>query len=397
MKILVLTKKFPYPQKDGETIAIHNILRHLVLQGHHVFVLSMLTPKHDHGMQEIPPEIAGKVNFRTVYVDTRIHTSGIILNIAEELPYHIKRFISAGYQNALHDILQDNAFDIVQLEGLFLAPYIGTIRKYTKARIVLRSHNIEGMIWKRLAEGEKNIFKKIFLKWQAKKLLRYEVAMLPLYDAIVPISLADASFYERHKPACPVKYLPSGTEADDHIQTERPDPYSIYYLGALDWLPNVEGLRWFIENVFPAVIRQHPTVKFHIAGRNAGSYFQSLQTGNIVFHGEVPDAKEFIRNKLLCVVPLLSGSGMKIKIMEAMQSGKYIITTPCGAEGLPPDIMQFMAVATNSNEFAGQLHSALKDTVAVEQLGNQAAFYVREHYNNAKLADTLIHFYRSLV
>lgn len=397
MKILVLTKKFPYPQKDGETIAIHSILRHLALQGHNVYVLSMLTPKHDHGMQEVPAEIAGKVNFRTVYVDTGIHISSMISNIAESLPYHLKRFLSPEYTKALHDILHDKQFDIVQLEGLFLAPYISTIRKYSHARVVLRSHNIEGMIWKRLAGGEKNILKRSFLQWQAKKLLRYEVAMMPFYDAIVPISLADASFYEGHKPSCPIQYLPSGTETDDQLQSEKPDIHSVYYLGALDWLPNVEGLRWFIESVFPTVIRQHPTVKFHIAGRNAGSYFQSLQTGNIVFHGEVPDAKEFIRNKLLCVVPLLSGSGMKIKIMEAMQSGKYIITTPCGAEGLPPDIMPFMAVARDSKEFAAHLNSALKDTADIVQRGIQAAFYVREHYNNAKLADTLIHFYRSLV
>ncbi|MBC8173111.1 MAG: glycosyltransferase [Chitinophagales bacterium] len=396
MHILILTKKFPYPLKDGESIAIMNLARNYALAGNQVTMLSMTTPKHNQSVDEAEPELQGYIRFETVWVDTSIRIIQIPVNYFEFIPYHIKRFISPAYRQKLKSILLETKFDIIQLEGLFLAPYIKIAKQYSEAKIVLRSHNIEGMIWQRYAKRETNILKKIFLQQQASKLLTYEIRSTKLYDAIVPISTADHTFFKAHFPHDRIKYIPSGVDADNRFTETTIDFNTIYYLGALDWLPNKEGLQWFLRNVFPQVLQKNPAVRFHIAGRNPGKWTKTLKHENIVFHGEIENAAHFIADKFICIVPLLSGSGMKLKILEALSLGKHVVTTPLGAEGLPDEVQAYISIAEKEADFAEKILSALKNIVRTREKANTAARFVTHHLNNKILADAVLKFYKTI-
>ena len=143
MRILQLTNKPPYPDIDGGAIAVLNMTKGLAGLGHEITVLAMNTLKHQIDPNEIPPHIKKLADFHFIEVPARISAPAALLNlIFSEKPYNAVRFISENYKNALSELLQEKKFDLVQLEGLYVCPYIPLIRKYSDALIVYRAHNV---------------------------------------------------------------------------------------------------------------------------------------------------------------------------------------------------------------------------------------------------------------
>jgi glycosyltransferase involved in cell wall biosynthesis len=396
MRILILSKKIPFPVKDGESIAIMHLAEQFARQGNAVTLLAMQTPKHDQPIGTIDKELLDLIAIHSVFVDTRITIFGIIRNIFTFIPYHIQRFISKKYKNKLKEILTAGHFDIIQLEGLFLVPYIPCIIQYTNAKIVLRSHNIEGNIWKRMAVNETNLMKKFFLLWQAKKFLRYELKNMTSYDAIVPISLSDEKFYAEKCSGKKIKYVPACIQVIPNAHVSGINYNAMYFLGALDWLPNIEGLQWFLQAVYPLVKKKLPGMVCYVAGRNMDTTLSWVSGPGIYAMGEVPQAAEFIKDKWICIVPLLSGSGMKVKIAEAVANGKVVVTTPVGAEGFPSELLSFIEIAHSAEEFALAIEKIIMHPETYQQRALQAAAYVKVNFNPSTTAASLIHFYKTL-
>jgi len=124
----------------------------------------------------------------TVYIDTSLKVWDAFANLFSSESYHIKRFISEDFKNKLITILKNDNFDIIQLESLFVTPYIDCIRKYSNAKVVLRAHNVEFEIWERLTTVCKNPLKKAYLKLLTKRLRQYEINQLNSYDGMVAIT-----------------------------------------------------------------------------------------------------------------------------------------------------------------------------------------------------------------
>jgi len=192
MKILQVTNKVPYPTKDGGAIACMNLTRGFSLLGHQVTVLSMNTAKHNVSMDDIPDSVKELADFQLVDVPARINAASALWNLFFSLkPYNAVRFISSKFKAELKQVLLENEFDIVQLEGLYLCPYIPLIRKNSKAKIVYRAHNIEHEIWDRTAINSKG-FTKRYLKLLSRRIRKFEIRLLNDYDLIVPITERDS-------------------------------------------------------------------------------------------------------------------------------------------------------------------------------------------------------------
>ena len=136
MRILQITNKIPYPTKDGGAIACMNLTRGFSLLGHKVTILSMNTAKHNIALDEIPEPIKDLAEFKLVDVPARIHFISALLNLLfSRKPYNAVRFISRDFKSGLKILLKENKFDVIQLEGLYVCPYIPVIRKYSSAKI----------------------------------------------------------------------------------------------------------------------------------------------------------------------------------------------------------------------------------------------------------------------
>ena len=151
MKILQICSKIPYSPKDGGGIAM-NILTHgLMEQGNIVHVLAVSTPKHFLSDDDIDADYKSKTAYQSVFIDTSVKSFDAILNLFSSKSYNVVRFYSSAFEKVLIEKLKSEQYDVVQLESLWVTPYLAVIRKHSKAKIVLRSHNVEYMIWERLA------------------------------------------------------------------------------------------------------------------------------------------------------------------------------------------------------------------------------------------------------
>ena len=162
MKILQLCHKPPMPAVDGGCIAMNNITQGLIAAGHKVKIITIFTHKHNFFPENMSKEYLDNTEIEGVYVDTRLNIVDAYASIMTSDSYHVNRFFSTDFDIKLTRVLKQENFDIVHLESLFMTPYIGTIRRLSKAKIVLRSHNLEFVIWEKIAKGTTNIFKKLY-------------------------------------------------------------------------------------------------------------------------------------------------------------------------------------------------------------------------------------------
>lgn len=401
MNILIVANKVPYPPNDGGAFATLNMALGLQNAGAKVTVAAITTPKHPTTSKDIPEHLTQKIRFETAYIDTKINpVKGFLNFLFSRMPYNAVRFISKSFNNLLIDILKDNKFDIIQLEGLYVAPYIKTLRKYSRAPIALRAHNVEHEIWNRTVGIETNALRRFYLKNLAKRIEKMESRALKDVDLLVPISHRDEKIllqmgFSKLSHTCQTGYLLDKSIGND-IEPLYP---SVFHLGGLDWLPNREGLIWFLDNCWELISEIVPDVEFFIAGRNAPADFvKKVSTyKNVNFMGEVPDSKEFMLSKAVMVVPLMAGSGMRIKIVEGLSLGKAIVSTSIGAEGIDAKDGEEIMIANKANELVAKAVKLLSDKEKFLSMCKNAKNFANQKLDNDKLVKDLFNFYQDII
>ena len=399
MKILQITHKPPLPAIDGGCIAINNITQGLLKSGHEVKVVSMVTSKHPLEKSKIPENYLHDTHFESVFVNTKIRPSQALKSLILNQSYHVSRFVSKEFTAKLIQILSTETFDIIQLESIFVAPYIQTIRQYSKAKIVLRAHNVEHKIWGRFLINQKNAIKRIILKKMVNQLKQFEFSVFREIDAFMAISEPDYLYFNQAFPELKGGVIPAGIDVDcyeqdeDYIPSETPQ---LFHIGSMNWMPNIEGLDWFLEEVWGKILAQFPALTFTIAGRGIPPKWAQQQYPNVNIVGEVPNANEFILSKDIMIVPLLSGSGVRIKILEGMALGKTIITTPIGAEGLNIENGKNIFIANTPQEFVEIVEKCIKIPDICKIVGENARNYITLYHNNEIITRQIVSLYEEI-
>ncbi|MHC1702278.1 MAG: glycosyltransferase family 4 protein [Tenuifilaceae bacterium] len=400
MNILILTNKPPYPPKDGSSLATLNIIEGLSKTGINVTVLAMTTHKHKCRIDQIPEILRSSADFSLISINTKINIFRAIINLVlSKLPYNIERFIDKNYLRKLVEILKSKQFELIQLEGLYLTPYSKTIRQTSKAQIVYRSHNIENEIWKRVSANEHNILKSWYFSVLSKRIKRMEMDLSKHVDALVAITKRDelwflANGFDKPSVTVPSGYSPAEAPSKNSLRSN-----DICFLGSLDWIPNQEGLIWFLNHVWPKIIDSYPETRFHIAGRNAPEILAQkiIKRPNVVFHGEVDNAQQYLNDFSILAVPILSGSGMRVKIAEGMMLGKAIVTTSIGIEGIDAKNDEQLIIADSSEDFANAIIELIKNPELRFSLMEKAHIFANTQFDNSELTAVLVDFYKKIV
>ena len=397
MRILQLCNKPPYPPIDGGSKAMHNLTRGLLASGHLVKVLCVSTPKHPLDLDDVPADHRERTRMEGVYVDTSINLVDAFTDLLTADNYNISRFFSPDMDIRLIKLLSAEEFDIVQLESLFMTPYVPTIRRYSSARIVLRSHNQEHILQERIATGERNILKKPYRRYLARQLKNYEIAMLDQVDGVAAISTTDTAKFKQAGTRTPITTIPFGVDPKEY-DTELPGGAPIFFhLGSMDWLPNEEGVRWLLDQVWPRLVRKHPGARLHLAGNKMPRDLMDAEIEGVTVQGRIRSANKYMALRQVMVVPLFSAGGMRVKIIEGMAMGRTIISTPIGAEGIDCTHGRDVLLARTATEFAEQMGRLISDPALVQEIGTHARELVRVRYSDTKVVSELIAFYRSLL
>lgn len=398
-RVLQICNKAPYPANDGSSIAIYNMAKGFIENGVSLHLLTINTKKHFKPDAEVPEEFRKGSGYRSVYRNTNTSLAGAFLNLFSRDSYFVSRFRFRAFNEALISTLKENTFDIVQVEGLFMGVYIDTIKKHSNARIVLRAHNIEHYIWRRHISHESFSLRKLYLFLQNRRLKKFELSVIAKVDAIVTITKTDEAELKRLGCSKPIFTCITGVDVKAY-QTSLglPEkPGTVFYFGSMDWLPNQEAAKWFLSNCWPRIHHQLPEARLVIAGRGMPLEFFHITKPNVTILENVVDGKAFFQQHRVMVVPLRSGSGLRIKIIEGMAYGKAIVSTAVGAEGISYEAGRNILIADDAGEFADHVIRLLTSEQARKDLEKEAAAFARREFDNSQVVSRLMGFYRQLL
>ena len=371
---------------------MNSVTQGLLAAGCEVRVLAVSSDKHPVRRNLIDEEYRSATHFEDVHIDLAIHPldAGVAVLCGES--YHVKRYISAQFQDKLIEVLDSEEFDIIHVESIFLTPYVPTIRRHSNAPVILRTHNVEHNIWRQMARHCRNPFRRAYLKNASLTLGAYEREHVGDYDGVVCITQADADFFRSSGCRKPMAVVPFAVQPEplDHVDEE---PFSLFHIGSMDWMPNIDGVEWLIDEVWPVVHAEVPQARLYLAGRNMPQHLRQLQVEGVQMVGEVPDAMYFIASKQINIVPLRSGSGIRVKIIEAMSAGKTVISTSVGASGIDYTDGENILIADTPKAFARQVKRCVEDPDFCRRIGRNAYEMIGRNYEIHALTQRLLQFY----
>ncbi|MBE7176878.1 MAG: glycosyltransferase family 4 protein [Mucilaginibacter polytrichastri] len=397
LSVLVFTHRIPFFQNSGYAIVAYNTIKGLVEEGHRVTVISLNTDSRL--LKKIDDPLAKKVEFISFPVTVQVTAMNVLRALLTDKRFRNERYLSTTADRSLAAELRKKTFDIIHLEGLPVTAYLPTIRKNSKAKVIFRPHNTGYEVWKRMAQQVNNLFRKWYLNRFAKKMRVFETEHINRFDGVAAISDFDRQNFERVGCHVPIAVFPAAIDPDKyHPDRNKTEINSLFFLGSMDWLPNREGLEWFLDQFCEHFTGGDLKGKLYVAGHDMPEEFDRFENNRDVFiAGEVDDALEYINSKSIMVVPLLSGGGMRIKIIEGMAMEKCIISTTIGAEGISCEPGTHLFIADDKEAFYEAISRCLSDEQLCRQIGKKAREHALARHDYRKIAQQLSTFYRQVI
>ena len=385
-KILLLSHKPPWPPVDGGTFATWQLARGLAAAGHRVDILSLATSKHPPAGD--PPDGLG-VKQEVVSIDTSLRVPQALRSLGSEIPYPVARFESAE----LRERLRGRSADLAQIDGFPMALYLETLQSATRVQTI-RVHNDEGSLWSQRAATTRGL-RQLVLKREADRLAAFQSRSWSRVDGLIAIS-------EQIRRRCSeTSATPSFTfPVTLDVPAEPPplpDSPSFLHLAALDWWPNRIGLEWFLASVWPAIKQRTPDATLTLAGRGTLDVPLGPDQPDVSAVGEVDDPWDEIDRHLCLVAPNQQGSGVRVKLVEAMARGRVALTTSAGHAGLEAVPGRDLLVADEPSAMARLVSDTVADRRSAARLGRSAWAHARRHHDTATLMPRLTAFYDRLL
>jgi len=387
MNVLQICHKPPVPSKDGGCLAMDAITQGLLSENVSIKVLTISTPKHAFNIELLDKQYIKNTRIESVFKNTDLHPKDALISLLKGQSYNVSRFYDEYFETLVTSSIKKEHFDIVHLESIFVLPYLDSIRECFAGKIVVRTHNVEHRIWENLSINERNPIKKKYLKILAQQLEKYESVRLSEVDGIVSISDSDTNVFIEMGCNDSIKTIPFGINLGP---LQKVNNNGLFFLGSLDWQPNIDGINWLSKMVSSSLVS-----KVIVAGRNPSK--EISLSDNLIMKGEVDDAEQFMKERGVMLVPLFSGSGIRIKILEAMAWGVPVIATSKAVEGLGVESGRHVLITDDPAQFADFANQLLKDKNRAEQLVQNAYEFVQENYSNNRLTKHLIAFYNQLL
>jgi glycosyltransferase involved in cell wall biosynthesis len=303
----------------------------------------------------------------------------LMCGLVEDMPVAVARYRSNAMKRQVANLLRANDYDCLVCDFLFPAPNVPNL-----SEAILFQHNVEAVIWKRHAANANNPAARAYLSLQAKRMERYEQTVCRAVKHVVAVSKVDREIFESRYGIRNVSTVSTGVDLDffkrpDHTEAKA----ELIFLGSMDWLPNVDGVRFFSEQIYPYIQTQMPECRVALVGRRPDPALQHFaqQYSNMIVTGTVDDVRPWLWGAAVSIVPLRIGGGTRLKIFEAMAAETPVISTTIGAEGLPVENGCHLLIEDDPKEFADACVALIRDESRRRALAAAAWNLVDRHYS----------------
>ena len=305
---------------------------------------------------------------------------GYIANFFGPLPYSLSKYCRPDVVHHLQNVLASEKYDIILCDFVNAAPIIPFD---IGIPVVMFTHNVEAMIWKRHWEVALNPIWKFVFKREYEKMRKAELDYLQSSQHVLTVSDTDTAFFSKDIDSRKITTIPTGVDIDYFQTLTGEEADNLVFTGSMDWMPNEDGIMYFVKEILPLIQAQRPTVKLWIVGRRPSKKIQALAEpgSGIEVTGRVEDIRPYIAKGAVYVVPLRVGGGTRLKIFEAMAMGKAVVSTTIGAEGLPVINGSNIVIADEPKHFATEVCGLLDAPEERKRIGDAARKLVEENYS----------------
>lgn len=417
MKILFLTPQLPYPPNKGTAIRNFNIIKNLAAR-HELWLLSFadnpLRRGNEKGANGDLEHHLGVLRQLCHHVETvptprRGGWQRLATALFSPTPDLVLRLSSADFEEKLARLLSAERFDVVQIEGLEMARLWHNAwpraRLQGRPWLVLDEHNAEYVLQRRAYQIDMGrptrwigaVYS--FLQWV--KLRRYERRICGYMDVVLAVSERDRQQLLRLNPSARIEVVANGVDVGYFDELDFGDAAlgeaSVVFTGTMDFRPNVDGVTWFAQAIWPRILRAVPEARFYVVGRNPKPEVLGLERiPGVVVTGAVRDIRPFFKSAVLSIVPVRMGGGSRLKILEAMAAKVPILSTTMGAEGIDITPGVDIAIADEPEDFAREAVSLLRDPQRRAALAARGRALVAARYDWPAVVPALDALYQRL-
>ncbi|HTW63280.1 MAG TPA: glycosyltransferase, partial [Bryobacteraceae bacterium] len=314
------------------------------------------------------------------------------------LPHAVREFASQEFEWRMHREMYVREVDVVQLEYTVLGQYRGD---YRQIACVLFEHDIYFQSIARALGGMRGLMQRPKASYEYLRALHYEMRILPKFDRVQVCSPENGNYLLSYLPALRGRMDDNRAgiaTARYEFCTEGREPETMLFLGSFRHLPNQEGLKWFTQRVLPAVLDRKKSARLVIVGAEPPPpHSLPHLPDNIELRGFVEDVRESLGRYAVFVCPILSGSGMRVKLLEAFAAGIPVVSTPLGAEGLTEKDGEICSLAADPAEFAAKIVELFEDPGKARALACRARERVVATRDMRVLTEKLVESYRGAV
>ena len=397
MNILLVSHRVPYPLKDGGAIALYNTIKGLYKEGHHITLFALAADKHELNLSEAEKSIE---EFCTPFfhpINTEVTVIGALKNLFNRESYNVSRFYDKEFESTLIAEAQKETYDVIQFETTFTAPYAPALREVSPhLPFILRQHNVESEIWNRRSTTEKNPLKRWYLKFLTSRLMQYEEKSSSWFDGVITLTESDKSSIQESGVRVPIEAIPPGFEFSEDTVMENLH-LRFFHIGSMKWEPNVDAVQWFISSIWPKVHKVLPESTFHFAGLGLNNTWEHAPKDGLINAGEVDSLEDFMQDKSICVVPLKSGSGIRIKILECMAAGKLVMSTAIGAQGIEMKSGNHFLEFKGEEDFLEHVDWINNNPTGALEIARNGQEYIRNHYGLTYVSKKTMDFYEKIL
>ena len=395
LSILWLKSGPLFPLNTGGRKRTHAMLRE-INKAHHVTYLAFTTESSPVSPDEIEADYADEKHWIPLR-EPRAPSPGFFLSLARNLffsrlPWALEKWISPSMKKAIEEQCQLADYDLVVCDFLYPAP--NAVDVELTPPLLLFQHNMESQIWERMAANKENPISKVYFRSQFQRMYRAERRLSEAFSGIVTVSPEDTEFSRsRYQLTNVLGDVPTGVDTD-YFRPSGPPAASkqLGFLGSMDWMPNIEGVTWFVEDIYPDLLSKDPAIELKVIGRNPPPSIEALGQSHpqITITGTVEDVRPHLSECRALVVPLISGGGTRIKILEAISMGIPVISTTVGAEGLSLESEEHLLLADSEDDFAKACHRVLSDDHLAQHLAYHGRAKVLEEHTWSQVTQAFL-------
>ena len=404
MNILFLSQVLPYPLDAGPKVRGYYNLRYLA-DKHAVTLLSFIRAS------DTPEALSHLKSFctrvETVSMPRSRFRDGLAMlrSLRSSKPFLITRDEVTEMDFILQKIIQEEQFDAIHADQLWMAPYAIKAKKEAieygyNPQIILDQHNAVHLIPKRMAEASRNIILRTWLRREAKLMAKFEVQTCCQFDHVVWVTQEDLVAVSSiaglpgkvNRKSADYKAVSENNSiipicietAENALIDNVPETNEILFVGGMHWPPNADGVTWFAEEVFPLVTKEHPQAHFVAVGKQPPKAIKAMGR-QVIAPGFVENTDSYWANARVFVVPLRAGGGMRVKILDAWARGIPIVSTTIGAEGIIYQSGKDILVADTAEDFALAVQKILTDNDLAQTLSHNGRRNLEDCYDWRKI------------